>query len=595
MIRALLLVLWVVTPFSVSANTYFYNDGVPSNLEAMNACLAGVNQTNNYYCRLTIPANPIDISSENLRVVGYYHLMKTSGAIDLHMVGYTLGTTPATFDCPSVSHLGYYPTYDSATGLCSTAGSPVYFCPANSAYSYVAGQGCVYDPGMLDDDGDEIPNGSDNCPNTYNPDQADSDNDGIGDACDLCNAGDQYNYSQSGDSISPNLPTEYCSLSLCTYAYETSSCSGGTCTISYVSTGGQCPAENEPNFNDYVLQSPESYGFDLVSDNASFSLLYGFSQIVGLNVDQKFMITNCIRSGVQPAFGNLVDNTGPLVWTNTQIPCANVDFLNQCLTPAELDSKISDYFRLNPVQSQLVSDTGNLNQRYVSLLDGDLILGSKSLSFYEPDPNLGSDDGNGAYTATLHSSVNYKEWSSQSGFYGGVSNSNNYLPAKFSIQGCTSSGSVGSGSGSVSVSELAETHEDITGQISSLFTERNTWFDETKTKVENIDKDFLNTVNGQGGSCLDVNGQPIPNCDSSNQYTPSFVNQLKTLFGLLPENQSACPTLMVNKYGFATDLLADFCAKWEQYGKPIWSLIFYFLTAVAIYDLWFAAAPKSGR
>ena len=34
-----------------------------------------------------------------------------------------------------------------------------------------------------DQDGDQVPNGEDNCPAVYNPDQADSDGDGIGDAC----------------------------------------------------------------------------------------------------------------------------------------------------------------------------------------------------------------------------------------------------------------------------------------------------------------------------------------------------------------------------------------------------------------------------
>jgi hypothetical protein len=35
-----------------------------------------------------------------------------------------------------------------------------------------------------DSDQDEIPNANDNCPRTFNPDQADCDGDGVGDACD---------------------------------------------------------------------------------------------------------------------------------------------------------------------------------------------------------------------------------------------------------------------------------------------------------------------------------------------------------------------------------------------------------------------------
>jgi hypothetical protein len=37
-----------------------------------------------------------------------------------------------------------------------------------------------------DADADGVPDANDNCPNTYNPDQADTDGDGIGDACDEC-------------------------------------------------------------------------------------------------------------------------------------------------------------------------------------------------------------------------------------------------------------------------------------------------------------------------------------------------------------------------------------------------------------------------
>ncbi|MEI6125442.1 MAG: ice-binding family protein [Pseudomonadota bacterium] len=39
-------------------------------------------------------------------------------------------------------------------------------------------------PPIIDSDKDSVPDATDNCPDTYNPDQADFDNDGIGDVCD---------------------------------------------------------------------------------------------------------------------------------------------------------------------------------------------------------------------------------------------------------------------------------------------------------------------------------------------------------------------------------------------------------------------------
>ncbi len=44
----------------------------------------------------------------------------------------------------------------------------------------------TYNPDQADADGDGAGDACDNCPNTYNPDQADADLDGVGDACDNC-------------------------------------------------------------------------------------------------------------------------------------------------------------------------------------------------------------------------------------------------------------------------------------------------------------------------------------------------------------------------------------------------------------------------
>jgi uncharacterized repeat protein (TIGR01451 family) len=67
----------------------------------------------------------------------------------------------------------------SITNLASASAAEVDLNSTNNVASAVT---TVILPSM-DDDGDGVPNGLDNCPTVFNPDQADTDGDGVGDAC----------------------------------------------------------------------------------------------------------------------------------------------------------------------------------------------------------------------------------------------------------------------------------------------------------------------------------------------------------------------------------------------------------------------------
>jgi hypothetical protein len=99
-----------------------------------------------------------------------------------------------------------------------------------------------------DGDGDDIPDGIDNCPNDPNPGQEDDDGDGIGDVCDQC-FGRPDPECRCGDNIT-DPPNETCDLGDPFNGAPDSPCSA-TCQIigKCTQTGGPCEtAEDCPNF-----------------------------------------------------------------------------------------------------------------------------------------------------------------------------------------------------------------------------------------------------------------------------------------------------------------------------------------------------------
>jgi Thrombospondin type 3 repeat len=89
------------------------------------------------------------------------------------------------------------------------------------------GNACDSTPNGPDGDGDGVPDATDNCPTVSNPNQLDTDHDGIGDACDSTPNGSNNNNTNNNGNNSNPATTAQCSP-------------GATCSSS-------CSASESPN------------------------------------------------------------------------------------------------------------------------------------------------------------------------------------------------------------------------------------------------------------------------------------------------------------------------------------------------------------
>jgi hypothetical protein len=170
-------------------------------------------------CRMYPPEDIWDMTGLNVGEYGYDGIGIDS--ILLGGVRFYGGMPPGQLEHMISLHFHLDPVISRYAGtLCIDS----VLIPPSSDFMFIDAEGSSIYPTVLgpfclpigatstDYDGDGIPNEEDNCPNTYNTDQADTDDgggDGIGDVCDNCPS--DYNPSQSdGDSDGMGDPCDAC-------------------------------------------------------------------------------------------------------------------------------------------------------------------------------------------------------------------------------------------------------------------------------------------------------------------------------------------------------------------------------------------------
>jgi hypothetical protein len=523
-------------------------DNSPTYNGSLALCRSDITPQNHFYCSLTL-LNPVQkITEKNFVVAGYYSLRNPAGTEQFrYPFGYALGTDyPTTYQCP-IDLANSASTYNQTTGTCTASwASSAHYCPSDTGiqFSYVQGSGCV-----TDTDGDGVLDNIDNCPQILNADQSDTDGDTIGDACDNClpNVVTET-FSKISDSISPNVPNNYCSSNNCDMYRVTSSCASGTCSIDYASSGEQCTTPNVPNPDNLFVITPNNPELNVTVDNNSFYLTNGLDSLMGTITDQKFILKSCLRTTFY-SIDPVVD------YSVSPANCPN--FLpSECLTITAINTYIENYIK----SVQPYSGDGLLDYRYL-----------KTANLYRNDTNLGFDSGNGLYTIKLKPIVTRKRLSIDNSIITNdtpttLGNIAPY-PYLFSLQGCTGTSTGGTTSGSGTGSSDAWLTENLGKKIdatdpAALIEKLDSSIPEMPTDGSTPPCDVCDAVKNAFGIGSEETKNPLGLINNIDDI-PGF----GAITNLFTGGSTNCPNnLTVTIFGYTGDLSQPVCGFWNDYG-----------------------------